>query len=300
MNLNHIAKKPFFDLFYAKPYMPQLLRAAIYDATVKNADGSLRGARATIAIAHQHDHIHSKELRDATNEILKFREHGNHITEMLSYADLIQLGGYAAVEYCGGPQMVFRMGRESVFGDEHIIKHGHETYYNSLAPGRLGALGLPAADFVALMGGVHTLGFMSEAKKGPKSRWCMNPYVFDNTYFKEVLAGSQSKYYRTEHEDALLRNSEHKQWVEAYAQDEQLFFTNYAKAHVAVSEAGHDNLMCEMADQPQTDGGYVEPSKWHTYIRGWLGDQEAYETAQRFRGIGVKKEQVLEVHDDHH
>lgn len=53
MNLNHIAKKPFFDLFYAKPMMPQLLRAAIYDATVKNADGSLRGARATVAIPAQ-------------------------------------------------------------------------------------------------------------------------------------------------------------------------------------------------------------------------------------------------------
>jgi catalase (peroxidase I) len=24
---------------------------------------------------------------------------------------LIQLGGYAAVEYCGGPTMIFRMGR---------------------------------------------------------------------------------------------------------------------------------------------------------------------------------------------
>ena len=31
---------------------------------------------------------------------------------MLSYADIIQLGGYAAVEYTGGPSMVFRMGRK--------------------------------------------------------------------------------------------------------------------------------------------------------------------------------------------
>jgi catalase (peroxidase I) len=31
---------------------------------------------------------------------------------MLSYADLIQLGGYAAVEYTGGPVMLFRMGRK--------------------------------------------------------------------------------------------------------------------------------------------------------------------------------------------
>jgi hypothetical protein len=33
MNLNHIAKKPFLDIFYKKPYMAHLLRAALYDAT---------------------------------------------------------------------------------------------------------------------------------------------------------------------------------------------------------------------------------------------------------------------------
>ena len=256
MNLNHIAKKPFFDLFYARPVMPQLLRAAIYDATVLNADGSFRGSRATLAIDAQQEFHHSKELRDAWHEVAQFREHGNHITEMLSYADLIQLGGYAAVEYCGGPQMVFKMGRESVFGDENAVKHEHETHYNSLIPGRLSGCKLSPADFVALMGGVHTLGFMSELKKGPQSRWVMNPYVFDNTYFQQVLLGRDSKYYRTAAEDGLLNNSEHREWVEKYAADQDLFFTNYAKAHVALSEAGHDTLMCEMADQPQVNGGY--------------------------------------------
>ena len=42
MNINHVAKKPFFDLFYRKPVMPQLLRAALYDATFFNKDGSIR------------------------------------------------------------------------------------------------------------------------------------------------------------------------------------------------------------------------------------------------------------------
>lgn len=32
MNLNHIAKKPFLDAFYAKPIMHHFLRAALYDA----------------------------------------------------------------------------------------------------------------------------------------------------------------------------------------------------------------------------------------------------------------------------
>ena len=37
MNLNHIAKKPILDYFYMKPYMADLLRAALFDAmTVHN------------------------------------------------------------------------------------------------------------------------------------------------------------------------------------------------------------------------------------------------------------------------
>lgn len=60
------------------------------------------------------------------------------------------------------------------------------------------------------MGGVHTLGFCGAGTKGPRSRWVMNPYVFDNTYFKEVLLGDKSKYFRTDGEDQLLHNPDHK------------------------------------------------------------------------------------------
>ena len=32
MNINHIAKKPFFDLYYRTPCMPLMLRFAFHDA----------------------------------------------------------------------------------------------------------------------------------------------------------------------------------------------------------------------------------------------------------------------------
>jgi len=56
-----------------------------------------------------------------------------------------------------------------------------------------------------------------------------------------------------------VQNNDYKKWVEAYAQDQDLFFTNYAKAHVALSEVSADNLMGEMNNDIQ-DGGYVEDS----------------------------------------
>jgi catalase (peroxidase I) len=51
------------------------------------------------------------DLQLAMNEVTEIHSMGNHVTAMLSRSDLLQLGGYAAVEYCGGPSMVFRMGR---------------------------------------------------------------------------------------------------------------------------------------------------------------------------------------------
>lgn len=56
---------------------------------------------------------------------------------MLSVPDIIQLGGYAAVEYCGGPQMVFRMGRLDVEGEADAVKHEAETHGNNLNVARL-------------------------------------------------------------------------------------------------------------------------------------------------------------------
>jgi hypothetical protein len=48
MNLNHIAKKPFFDLFYRTPCMALLLRTAFHDAGTYSAD-----ARSGYAILFQ-------------------------------------------------------------------------------------------------------------------------------------------------------------------------------------------------------------------------------------------------------
>lgn len=259
MNLNHIAKKPFFDIFYMRPVMTQILRAAIYDATAVNTDGSIRGSKGTVLLKNQLTIAGSKELNEAVKEIKNLKVNGNHITAILSDADLIQIGGYAAVEYCGGPQMVFRMGRQDVEGESDAVQHEKESHYNSLNVARLQNLKLSPEDYVALIGGTQTIGFMGESKKGPSSRWTLNPYVFDNTYFQQILLGHNSRYFSTASDHNLVSNNDYKQWVEAYAQDQNLFFANYAKAHVTLSELNHDNLLGELNNDIE-DGGYVENS----------------------------------------
>lgn len=124
-------------------------------------------------------------------EVNEIHSSGNHITGLLSRSDLIQLGGYAAVEYCGGPSMIFRMGRTDVLSEAEATSSVEETavatqdaHRNNLIVNRLQseAAGLSHEEFVALMG-MHTLGFTGGDKKGIHNRWTSNPYVFDNTYF---------------------------------------------------------------------------------------------------------------------
>ena len=129
-------------------------------------------------------------------------------------------------------------------------------------------LDLEAAEYVALMGS-HTLGFASDDNQTKKGRWTMNPYVFDNTYFKEVLLAHDSRYLKTEADLALLQDSDTRSWVEAYAGDQDLFFENYAAAHVKISEMGQeDNLMSEFDPTDMQDGGYVERKGQHWAFSG--------------------------------
>lgn len=139
------------------------------------------------------------------------------------------------MEYCGGPQMEFRMGRPDVESEGDAVQHDRETYGTSLIVEGLRKANLSPEDYVALMG-MHTLGFVGQAKKGFDTRWCMNPYVFDNTYFKELMMGDRSKYYKTDADRRLVTEDRFKEWVEKYAADQSLFFANYARAHVKVSE----------------------------------------------------------------
>jgi L-ascorbate peroxidase len=259
MNLNHIAKKPFFDLFYRSPCMALLLRASFHDAGMFCKTPVVQGSRGTLRFASEIQKVEGTGIDFALEQIEEIKHDGNHITALLSYSDLIQLGGYAAVEYTGGPSMVFRMGRKDA--EEHeVVSDPSSIGSEQNVLDRFLKNGFSKQEFVALMGS-HTLGFASMERTGPQSRWTMNPHVFDNTYYKEVLLGERSKYLKTGGEIMLARDPELRALCEKYAQDEQLFFRDYANAHVKLSELGQEaNLLSEF-DEPSVEqtGGYIEP-----------------------------------------
>lgn len=183
--------------------------------------------------------------------------------------------------------MIFQMGRTDVSGEKDTVQHEQETYYGSLVVSGLSKQGLQPEEFVAMMGS-FTLGFNSEQKKGSHTRWTMNPYVFDNSYFKELMLGDKSKYSHTDADLRLMQTPELRVWVERYAEDNALFFTNYAKAHVKLSERTHEEtLLSEFDGDNNVRGGYMELprhrlnlsvaaaiiNKDEEAIEGWFGGQ---------------------------
>lgn len=69
MNLNHIAKKPFFDLFYRSPCMAQILRAAIFDAGAFNRASTLSSNRGVLRFATESQRSENPDIDFAIEQI---------------------------------------------------------------------------------------------------------------------------------------------------------------------------------------------------------------------------------------
>jgi catalase (peroxidase I) len=89
MNLNHIAKKPFYDLFYRSPCMAFLLRSAFHDAGMFCKTPVIGGSRGTLRFPSEVQKVEGTGIDFAIQQIEEIKTDGNHITAMLSYSDLI-------------------------------------------------------------------------------------------------------------------------------------------------------------------------------------------------------------------
>ena len=59
----------------------------------------------------------------------------------------------------------------------------------------------------------------------------------------------EKRYLRTESDTDLVVNARYREFVEMYAQDQELFFKDYAEAHTKLGAMGQEhNLMCEIED----------------------------------------------------
>src|SRR5262249_41195988 len=151
----------------------------------------------------------------------------------LSWADLVALGGAAAVQKCGGPVIEIGLGRTDAAepGPEHQLPSGNES------AARLRILfdkfGLAFRDLVALSG-AHTLGHASRRPFTP------DPWVFSNSYFKQLLTGVEGAFLISDR--SLLTDPELRALVELYAEDEAQFFADFASAFRRLTWLGNDGV----------------------------------------------------------
>jgi catalase (peroxidase I) len=177
--------------------------------------------------------------------IQEYTTTGNHITKILSVADLVQLAGVAAVEYCGGPSINFRIGRVDSHNESEIPKETTSEFdwnINQIKD-KYYSLGFSDEEMVSLFGG-RTLGFRDLTGKHKEQRWSRNPYVFDNNYFQELL-DNNSPYIKTESDKAILQDLGLKKYIETFSKDENAFFEVYARSHEKLTEVGCKNLLSE-------------------------------------------------------
>jgi L-ascorbate peroxidase len=180
------------------------------------------------------------------------------------------MAGAAAVEISGGPAIPLRYGRKQTDDAAACASEARsQTTATAAAPFPDGAssasahvravfsrMGLSDSEAVALMG-AHTLGRAHRSRSGhgaahtpytkdasgarPRggSSWTKNWNTFDNSYFRELIAAKQDAHLlRLPTDLALLEDPSFLEHVKRFAEDEAVFFEEYAAAHLRMSEAG--------------------------------------------------------------
>jgi len=173
----------------------------------------------------------------------------------ISYADLWTLAGCVAIESMGGPKIDWRPGRSDHSGPKSPVpdgrlpdasqgqRHVRDIFYR---------MGFNDQEIVALVG-AHAVGRCHTDRSGYEGPWTNSPTVFSNDFYVQLLKRkwterkwSGPKQYEDESKNlmmapadlALIQDPEFKKWVEKYAEDEDLWHADFAKAFKKLIELG--------------------------------------------------------------
>ncbi|KAH7519905.1 hypothetical protein FEM48_Zijuj08G0087000 [Ziziphus jujuba var. spinosa] len=226
------ARRDLRVLISSKQCAPIMLRLAWHDAGTYDAKAKTGGPNGSIRNVEELNQSANNGLKiavDLCGELLLLKEvKAKH--PKITYADLYQLAGIVAVEVTGGPSIDFDSDASPDEGRlpdaEQGPSHLRNVFYR---------MGLCDRDIVALSGG-HTLGRAHKDRSGFDGPWTKEPLKFDNSYFKELLKGETKGLLKLPTDKALIEDPKFRFYVEQYAKDEDVFFTDYAASHKKLSE----------------------------------------------------------------
>ncbi|KAL3138500.1 putative L-ascorbate peroxidase 7, chloroplastic, variant 2 [Trebouxia sp. C0010 RCD-2024] len=182
----------------------------------------------------------------------------------VSYADLFQMASAQAIELAGGPHIPLRYGRTDAATEEECAPEGRLPDGEGPFPGGVTEpgdhlrkifyrMGLNDQEIVALSG-AHTLGRVRKdrsgfgkektkyTEKGPGTpggtSWTIEWLKFDNSYFKDVKRHDDPDLVVLATDECLFADEGFRPYAEKYAESQDAFFEDYAKAHLKLSELG--------------------------------------------------------------
>ena len=154
----------------------------------------------------------------------------------ISYADVFQLAGAVAVEFSGGPRLyslvpVGRVDSPSPAVDASATL-GNKADDATTLQCRFARSGWTPAELVALSG-AHTLGFRGPTVGGTRTPMTPSPYLFNNEYFSQVVAGAG-----VFPSDNALAAEGTLATVQRYAGDQDAWFADFSQAYVKMGKLG--------------------------------------------------------------
>jgi L-ascorbate peroxidase len=212
-------------------HAPAHLRLAFHDAGTYDARTHTGGAHGTV---HLLEELQRGDNTGWGQPCIALLAEAKAAYPTVSWADLVALGGAAAVQKCGGPVIEIGLGRtdNTEPAPPHRLPGGYEgaTLFKSM----FARMGLGPRDLVALSG-AHTLGHTQRRPFTP------HPWAFSNTYFVQLLAEPKSALLNTD--SALLDDPALRPYVELYAADEPRFFADFAAAFRRLTWLGYDTVV---------------------------------------------------------
>jgi L-ascorbate peroxidase len=221
--------REFLAELMPREHAPAHLRLAFHDAGTYDRPTQTGGANGTVHLLEELGRSENTGWGHACVELLS---EARAKYPSLSWADLVAVGGAAAVLKCGGPAIEVGLGRRD--GGAPALPHRLPGGYEgaSLLKAHFARLGLGPRDLVALAG-AHTLG---HAQRRP---FTSDPWRFSNSYFVELLTHPDPG--RLQSDQALVRDPELRHYVELYAADESAFRADFAQAFRRLTWVGAGN-----------------------------------------------------------
>jgi L-ascorbate peroxidase len=212
-------------------HAPAHLRLAFHDAGTYDVRTHSGGAHGAIHLLEEMSRSENTHLAVCLDVLTRTKA----AFPSLSWADLVAVGGAAAVEKCGGPTVRIGLGRV----DAAEPAPPHRLPSSNDGPTQLRTLftrlGLGPRELVALSG-AHALGY---AGGRPFTR---EPNRFSNAYFRALLEDPPDPALGLLPSDrALLAEPDLRVHVERYATDEAAFFADFADAYRRLTWLGKDD-----------------------------------------------------------